>query len=80
MDKGELDLGAILESNSGDHWETWEHALLRLDTRQMPPPDKDRPEEGEAGIRIAGWRSGEVIALLSFSTSSTRPSNSPPLI
>lgn len=47
IEKGGLDLGILLKDEPGDHWETWEHALLRLETRQMPPPDKDRPDEAE---------------------------------
>jgi len=47
MEKGGLDLGVLLKNDPAEHWKTWEHALLRLDTRQMPPPDKDRPDEAE---------------------------------
>ncbi|YCM43086.1 DUF1592 domain-containing protein [Verrucomicrobiaceae bacterium 227] len=47
MEKGGLDLGEILEADPAGHRKTWEHALLRLDTRQMPPPGKDRPDETE---------------------------------
>ena len=28
-------------------WETWEHVLKRLETRQMPPPDANLPTESE---------------------------------
>jgi len=38
--KGGLDLGAIVEAAPEKHWEIWEHAILRMDTRQMPPPKK----------------------------------------
>jgi len=47
MEKGGLDLGVLLKDDPAGHWKTWEHALLRLETRQMPPPDKDRPDEAE---------------------------------
>ena len=49
IEKGGLDLGKLLKDEPADHWKTWEHALLRLETRQMPPPDEDRPDE--AGYR-----------------------------
>ena len=45
--KGGLDLGEIFEADPGKHWEIWEHAILRMDTRQMPPPKKDRPTDQE---------------------------------
>lgn len=30
-----------------DSWQTWEHVLKRLETRQMPPPDSSSVEENE---------------------------------
>ncbi len=53
MEKGGLDLGVLLKDEPGDHWKTWEHALLRLDSRQMPPPDKDRPTDEEYQTMIS---------------------------
>jgi hypothetical protein len=53
MEKGGLDLGKILEADPFEHWKTWEHALLRLDSRQMPPPDKERPSEEEYQTMIS---------------------------
>ena len=45
--RGGLDLGAIVDADPAKHWETWEHAILRMDTRQMPPPQKDQPSSEE---------------------------------
>ena len=45
--KGGLDLGAIVGAEPEKHWEKWEHAILRMDTRQMPPPNKERPSSAE---------------------------------
>ena len=45
VERGDLDLEAILEKPIYDHDGIWEHVLLRLDTRQMPPVDEERPDE-----------------------------------
>jgi hypothetical protein len=45
--KGDLDFGAVLEEDPSKHWQTWEHAILRMDSRQMPPPKKERPSAEE---------------------------------
>ena len=55
--KGGLDLGAIIEADPAKHWETWEHAILRMDTRQMPPPKKDRPSSREYDEMLEGLTS-----------------------
>lgn len=47
MEKGGLDLGVLLDDKPEEHWDIWEHALLRIHSRQMPPPDKTRPDEKE---------------------------------
>lgn len=54
--KGGLDLGAIVEADPEKHWETWEHAILRMDTRQMPPPKNERPSAGEYEKTLAALR------------------------
>ncbi len=59
--KGGLDLGTILEADPAKHWETWEHAILRMDTRQMPPPKKERPSDKEYG-EMLGELSGYLDA------------------
>lgn len=51
--KGGLDLGVLLKDDPAEHWDIWEHALLRIHSRQMPPPDKTRPDEEEYGKMIA---------------------------
>ena len=49
-----MDLEAILDKPVAEQAAIWEHALLRLDTRQMPPPDEDeRPDEEEYQALIA---------------------------
>lgn len=53
VEKGGLDLEALLEKPLTAHSEIWEKALLRLDTRQMPPPDEERPDEEEYQAVIA---------------------------
>src|SRR6056300_1528469 len=55
--KGGLDLGAIIEADPAKHWETWEHAILRMDSRQMPPPKKDRPSSREYDEMLEGLTS-----------------------
>ena len=47
MRKGGLDLGEIVDADLRENWAIWEHAVLRMETRQMPPPKKDRPSEAE---------------------------------
>lgn len=43
-------------SKNGGSWETWEHVLKRLETRQMPPPDADKPSEEVYKIAVAELR------------------------
>ena len=45
--KGGLDLGVIVEADPAKHSGIWEHAILRMDARQMPPPDEERPSTKE---------------------------------
>lgn len=45
--KGGLDLGAILEADPGRYPGIWEQVILRMDSRQMPPPGEDRPSPRE---------------------------------
>jgi hypothetical protein len=49
---GDLNLEAILNDDLPQHAEIWEKALLRLRTRQMPPPGKKRPDEKGYGELI----------------------------
>jgi len=51
--RGGLDLGEIVDADPAKHWKIWEHAILRMDTRQMPPPKKDRPSSKEYDETIA---------------------------
>lgn len=53
IEKGDLDLEAILETPVHERAAIWEKALLRLETRQMPPPDEERPNEEEYQAVIA---------------------------
>ncbi|MDQ8190809.1 DUF1592 domain-containing protein [Roseibacillus persicicus] len=53
IEKGGLDLEALLERPLTGHSDIWEKALLRLDTRQMPPPDEERPDEEEYQAIVA---------------------------
>src|ERR1051325_4720705 len=43
--KGELDLESISSEDATRHTEVWEKVVRRLRTRQMPPPEKKRPNE-----------------------------------
>lgn len=52
--KGGLDLGAIVAADPAENWKIWEHAILRMDSRQMPPPKKDRPSSREYDEMIEG--------------------------
>jgi mono/diheme cytochrome c family protein len=45
IQKGGLDLDSIREDELGRHAEVWENVIRKLRTRQMPPPDKKRPDE-----------------------------------
>jgi len=55
--KGQLDLEAVIGAKLEDHWGIWEHALKRMEARQMPPPKKDRPSEVEYEKMISAIRS-----------------------
>ncbi|MGJ8696939.1 MAG: DUF1592 domain-containing protein [Verrucomicrobiaceae bacterium] len=46
-EKGGLDLQLVAESPMAEQGKIWEHVILRMESRQMPPPDKDRPTEEE---------------------------------
>ena len=52
--KGGLDLGAIIEAEPARHWKSWEHAILRMDSRQMPPPKEERPSSREYDEMLVG--------------------------
>lgn len=41
------DLGEIVDADPAKNWKTWEHAVLRMNSGQMPPPNKDRPSSEE---------------------------------
>lgn len=43
--KGNLDLESVALAPTGQQSEVWEKVARRLRTRQMPPPDKKRPDE-----------------------------------
>lgn len=43
--KGELNLDAIRLDEVTAHPKIWEEVITRLESRQMPPPDRKRPEE-----------------------------------
>ena len=47
IERGELDLEVLEKEGLKANREVWEHAALRLRTRQMPPPDEERPTEEE---------------------------------
>jgi hypothetical protein len=57
INKGGLDLGEIVDADPVKHWEVWEHAILRMDSRQMPPPKKERPSSREYDEMLAGLKS-----------------------
>ena len=61
IEEGDLDLEALLETPMAERAEIWEKALLRLDTRQMPPPAEERPDEEEYLAVIAAL-SGQLDA------------------
>lgn len=44
--KGNLDLESISTAELTRHPETWEKVVRRLRTRQMPPAEKKKPDEG----------------------------------
>lgn len=46
-EKGGIDLESALEQPLGERTEIWEKAVRQLQTRLMPPVDKDRPSEAE---------------------------------
>lgn len=47
IERGGLDLEAISGEALTEHRVIWEKVILRMDSRQMPPPDEDRPDEAE---------------------------------
>jgi hypothetical protein len=53
IERGGLDLEAISGEALTQHRAIWEKVILRMDTRQMPPADKDRPDEAEYNASVA---------------------------
>ncbi len=47
IERGGLDLEAISGEALTEHRAIWEKVILRMHSRQMPPPDEDRPDEAE---------------------------------
>ncbi|MGL4399684.1 MAG: DUF1592 domain-containing protein [Luteolibacter sp.] len=47
IERGGLDLEGISGEALAEHRAIWEKVILRMDTRQMPPPDEDRPDEAK---------------------------------
>ena len=47
VQKGDLNLEAILSDDPAAHPEIWERAVRRLRTRQMPPAGEERPAESD---------------------------------
>ena len=47
IEKGDLDLEELLEGDARTQKAGWEHALLRVATGQMPPPEEKRPPAEE---------------------------------
>ena len=48
------DLGEIVDADPAKNWKTWEHAVLRMNSGQMPPPNKDRPSSEEYDEMLSG--------------------------
>jgi mono/diheme cytochrome c family protein len=53
FERGGLDLEAISGEAVTGHRAIWEKVILRMDSRQMPPPDEDRPDEAEYRATVA---------------------------
>lgn len=51
---GGLNLEAVLPDDFPQHAEIWEKVIRRLETRQMPPPKKKRPDENTYEQTIDG--------------------------
>jgi mono/diheme cytochrome c family protein len=52
--KGDLNLESILRDDPARHAGSWEKAVRRLRTRQMPPPGKARPTEEAYAAMLSG--------------------------
>jgi Protein of unknown function (DUF1592)/Protein of unknown function (DUF1588)/Protein of unknown function (DUF1587)/Protein of unknown function (DUF1595)/Protein of unknown function (DUF1585)/Cytochrome C oxidase, cbb3-type, subunit III len=53
IERGGLDLEAISGDALTKHRAIWEKVILRMDTRQMPPADKGRPDEANYNASVA---------------------------
>ncbi len=51
--KGDMDLEAIRFDDVLQHAEIWENVITRLQSRQMPPPDRKRPNEATYEALVA---------------------------
>ena len=59
--KGELDLESLFEEDVRLHPEVWENVITRLHSRQMPPPDRKRPDEETYDV-VLDWLIGNLDA------------------
>ncbi len=63
--RGGLNLEATLEDGLSAHPEIWEKVILRLASRQMPPPDEPRPDSqayDDAVDRLSAWFDAKAAA------------------
>ncbi|MEZ5328500.1 MAG: DUF1592 domain-containing protein [Verrucomicrobiales bacterium] len=57
--KGEFDIESIFEADITEHSNAWEAVVRRLQSRQMPPPDRKRPAESDYDLVL-----GQLIGTL----------------
>ncbi len=53
LKRGGLDLESMIHGDPAAHPDIWEKVILRLETRQMPPPDEERPDEPDYKASVA---------------------------
>lgn len=70
--KGQLDLLAALQGEASDHYQTWEAAFERIQSREMPPDDSAQPTEEERQA-FAEWYEEELVDSVEAKPSTLRP-------
>jgi hypothetical protein len=70
--KGQLDLLAALQGEASEHYQTWEAAFERIQSREMPPDDSAQPTEKERQAFVE-WYQKELVDSVEAKPSTLRP-------
>ena len=70
--KGQLDLKMVLQGEATEHYQAWEAALERIQSREMPPEDAEQPSEAER-LDFVQWYNEQLVESVEAMPSLLRP-------